>query len=68
MLINKLKKRFNIYIDKNKYEKRQYFQSLRKNSFNNKSDSPKKKKKIKFDENKKINFDFILFKIINDFL
>lgn len=58
MLINKLKKRFNIYIDKNKYEKRQYFQSLRKNSFNNKSDSPKKKKKIKFDANKKIKIKY----------
>ena len=53
MFINKLKKKFNIYIDKSKYEKGQYFQSLRKYSFKNDKNS-KKKKKIKFDVNRKI--------------
>ena len=53
MLINKLKNKFYIYLNQNKYEKRQYFDALRKISDDdkkNKSDkTSKKKKKIKFD-------------------
>ena len=58
MFINKLRKKFDLYLDKNKYEKRQYFQSIRKSSSDlskNKSEKKtKKQKKIKF-ENKKTN-------------
>ena len=54
MVINKLKKKFDLYLDKNKYEIRQYFQSLRNNSSDlskNKSENKiKKKKKIKFED------------------
>ena len=53
MFINKLKNKFNIYIDKSKYEKRKYFQSLRKHSFKNDKNS-KKIKRIRFEVNKKI--------------
>ena len=58
MFINKLKKKYNIYLDKTKFEKRQYFQSLRKNhSYDYDYFKNDKILKKKTNKNKRIKFE-----------
>ena len=57
MLINKLQKRFNIYLDKNKYEKRQLFNSLPKYSYENENSKIERESKKKLNKLKKIKFE-----------
>ena len=55
MVINKLKKKFSIYLDKKSYEKIKYLNSLRNNSYDDFNIGEKRFKK-KNDKNKKIKF------------
>lgn len=55
MVINKLKKKFNTYLDRKSYEKMKYFNSLRNNSYDDFNIGEKRFKK-KTDKNKKIKF------------
>ena len=55
MIIKKLKKKFNIYINRKKYELMKYFNSVRSRSYDECFLSEKRSKK-KMDKNKKIKF------------
>jgi hypothetical protein len=58
MMINKLKKKFNIYINRKKYELMKYFKSMRSLSYDECYLSEKRAKK-KNDKNKKIKFGIV---------
>ena len=59
ILINKLQKKYNIYLDKDKYEKRQYFNSLSKSSYEHEYNKLEKNSKKKLNKNKVIKFENI---------